>query len=287
MRVSYPRRRSGTSAPRRPVRCAHREASALAFAALLLVAPTLTQAQDARVPIQNVQRDVSRLQDSQPALRQGLQGLDEIASRLDSTQQKLQTWTTQLETRGGAVDPNALVQSVLRESYLQTTEDLRFFSEKVKSFNATKKAMRDHLARLRQSAQGLGSESRRGALDASLARMDGVAQELDQIGGGLQATQRRLSTQAAQLERLSREPPSGNIQEVIYQTLKESIEATNRDKAYYLKKLQERNKLAETLAASQKALADSAASMAQQEKGSSKDKGSATTKSTGPIRRYP
>jgi hypothetical protein len=28
--------------------------------------------------------------------------------------------------QGGAVDPNALVQEVLRESYMQTTEDLRF-----------------------------------------------------------------------------------------------------------------------------------------------------------------
>jgi hypothetical protein len=31
-----------------------------------------------------------------------------------------------------AMDPNALVQQVLRESYLQTTEDLRHFAEKVK-----------------------------------------------------------------------------------------------------------------------------------------------------------
>ena len=259
----------------------------LALAALLPVAPTLAQAQDARIPIQNVQRDVSRLQDSQPALRQSLQGLDEIASRLDSSQQKLQTWTAQLETRGGAVDPSALVQSVLRESYLQTTEDLRFFSEKVKHFNATKKVMREHLARLRQSAGSLGTGSRGAALDASLARMDGVAQRLDQIGGGLEATQKRLSTQAAQLERLSREPPSGNIAEILFLTIKESLQELNKDKAYYLKKLEERNKLAEALAATQKALADSAAAMAQQEKDSGKSKGSATTKSDAPVRRYP
>ena len=39
-------------------------------------------------------------------------------------------------------DPNALVQSVLRESYLQTTEDLKFYAEKVKNFNEMKKEIR-------------------------------------------------------------------------------------------------------------------------------------------------
>jgi len=48
-----------------------------------------------------------------------------------------------------AVDPNALVQFVLRESYLQTTEDLRFFAEKVKYFNECKKIVRDYLQKLR------------------------------------------------------------------------------------------------------------------------------------------
>ena len=50
---------------------------------------------------------------------------------------------------GGAIDPNALVQEVLRESYLQTTEDLEFFAEKVKYFNDFKKAIRDYLDDLR------------------------------------------------------------------------------------------------------------------------------------------
>jgi hypothetical protein len=47
---------------------------------------------------------------------------------------------------GGAVDPNALVQEVLRESYLQTTEDLRFYAEKVKSFNGMKSELTDRLS---------------------------------------------------------------------------------------------------------------------------------------------
>jgi hypothetical protein len=47
---------------------------------------------------------------------------------------------------GGPVDPNALVQSVLKESYLQTTEDLRFYADKVKHFNDLKKELREELS---------------------------------------------------------------------------------------------------------------------------------------------
>jgi hypothetical protein len=47
------------------------------------------------------------------------------------------------------VDPNALVQHVLRESYLQTTADLRYYAEKVKYINQSKKAIREYLQALR------------------------------------------------------------------------------------------------------------------------------------------
>lgn len=52
-------------------------------------------------------------------------------------------------SNGGSVDPNALVQQVLRESYLQTTEDLRFYADKVKHFNEMKKEIREFLNELR------------------------------------------------------------------------------------------------------------------------------------------
>jgi len=48
-----------------------------------------------------------------------------------------------------AADVNALIQEVLRESYKETTEDLRFYAEKVRYFNQCKKAIRDYLAALR------------------------------------------------------------------------------------------------------------------------------------------
>jgi len=48
-------------------------------------------------------------------------------------------------------DPNLLVQWVLRESYLQTTEDLRDYAEKVRYFNSVKKAIREYLQALRKA----------------------------------------------------------------------------------------------------------------------------------------
>ena len=49
----------------------------------------------------------------------------------------------------GTVDPNALVQLVLREAYVQSTEDLKYYAEKVKYFNTQKKMVRDYLQKLR------------------------------------------------------------------------------------------------------------------------------------------
>ena len=63
-----------------------------------------------------------------------------------------------------SVDPNALVQAVLRESYLQTTEDLRFYAEKVRYFNNLKKAVREYLSALREfRAKVLSTARERGA----------------------------------------------------------------------------------------------------------------------------
>lgn len=66
------------------------------------------------------------------------------------------------ERKGGVppTDPNALVQAVLRESYLQTTEDLRFYAEKVRYFNDQKKAIRDYSSALRHAEAAVKSSLR-------------------------------------------------------------------------------------------------------------------------------
>ena len=76
---------------------------------------------------------------------------------------------------GAAVDPNALVQHVLRESYLETTEDLGSFAEKVKYFNEAKKELREAITELREQGLDAGAwEEKLAALgdDAQLANVD-------------------------------------------------------------------------------------------------------------------
>jgi len=56
---------------------------------------------------------------------------------------------TEPEPTPRAIDANALVQHVLRESYLQTTEDLRYYAEKVRYHNKLRKESRAYLGALR------------------------------------------------------------------------------------------------------------------------------------------
>jgi hypothetical protein len=62
-------------------------------------------------------------------------------------------------------DVNGLVQFVLRESYLQTTEDLRRYAEKVRYFNQLKKHIREELCRARQHLSAYGEASSRDEIE--------------------------------------------------------------------------------------------------------------------------
>ena len=83
------------------------------------------------------------------------------AVRLGDSDQLRSRWAdfvAEAAANGAAIDPNALVQYVLRESYLQTTEDLRFYAEKVRYFNEAKKLLRDYLNKLREFEQSMKDE---------------------------------------------------------------------------------------------------------------------------------
>jgi len=76
-------------------------------------------------------------------------------------------------------DINQLVQWVLRESYTSTTEDLRFFAEKVKFYNDAKKQVRDELHGAREAIgeddshiKGLEAKLNSVGDDAQLANVD-------------------------------------------------------------------------------------------------------------------
>ncbi len=55
----------------------------------------------------------------------------------------------------GGGDPTALVEAVLRESYLEQTMELRAYADKVKFYNAAKKMGREQLVRARERMAGL------------------------------------------------------------------------------------------------------------------------------------
>ena len=89
-------------------------------------------------------------------------GLDEVVKllRANRAAEAQRQWTQVVPLTGlrSEVDVNALIQWVLRQSYLQTNEDLRLYADKVRYFNEAKKALRDELARLRDertAARGL------------------------------------------------------------------------------------------------------------------------------------
>ncbi len=50
----------------------------------------------------------------------------------------------------GGVDVNALVQAVLREAYMENTQDLHFYAQKVRFYNQLKKMIRDEVTKARE-----------------------------------------------------------------------------------------------------------------------------------------
>jgi hypothetical protein len=76
-----------------------------------------------------------------------------------------ETGNTEVSAFKGADDPLALVQFVLRESYLETTEDLRAYAEKVRYFNECKKAVRRYLTALREFKASVLSAARERGVD--------------------------------------------------------------------------------------------------------------------------
>lgn len=73
-------------------------------------------------------------------------------------------------------DINELVQWVLRESYVSTTEDLRSYAEKVKFYNEAKKQVRDELHGAREAL---------GEVDSHI---DGLEGQLNSVGDDAQLT---------------------------------------------------------------------------------------------------
>ncbi|MBI5510357.1 MAG: hypothetical protein HY903_16500 [Deltaproteobacteria bacterium] len=68
---------------------------------------------------------------------------------------------------GSATDVNALVEFVLRESYMETNKDLAFYAQKVRFYNELKKQIRDELTKAREFLATMAGSAAETAVDWS------------------------------------------------------------------------------------------------------------------------
>jgi hypothetical protein len=84
--------------------------------------------------------------------------LGSMIARGESNEVILRKWKAMLVGANDQnMDINALVQSVMKEAYLQQTEDLKQYQEKVQYFNETKKKIRDEQDKVRKATITSGS----------------------------------------------------------------------------------------------------------------------------------
>jgi hypothetical protein len=104
------------------------------------------------------------------------------------------------ELAGGAVpiDINALIQFILRESYLEKQEDLKFYAAKVKYYNELKKMIREMIYELRDQ---LASDIPR-ALEIQLEKMiEDLEDDLQSAGDDAQLANIDLQNKLQKLAR--------------------------------------------------------------------------------------
>ena len=89
------------------------------------------------------------LNGSQRARLQGVIG-DLKRGQKATAQARWRAFMAEVHGGGIPVDIDALVQYVIRQSYLETNNDLKFYADKVRHCNEMKKAIRDHLAEVRK-----------------------------------------------------------------------------------------------------------------------------------------
>jgi len=130
-------------------------------------------------------------------------------------------WTLFIENQanaGGLIDPNALVQLVLREAYLSTTEDLRFYAEKVRYFNQAQKQIREALADARAVEASLATPTLKSRMEAHITELE---RRLNSLGDDGQLAnvdlQNVLQKQQETLQMMS------NIFKILYDTAQSVI----------------------------------------------------------------
>ncbi|MBN1960469.1 MAG: hypothetical protein JW841_05945 [Deltaproteobacteria bacterium] len=75
-------------------------------------------------------------------------------------QKRWSEFVNKMAVNGGCIDPNALVQQVLRDAYLSSTEDLHLFAKKVKFYNEIRKQIRAELKAARDCLKPLPNDAK-------------------------------------------------------------------------------------------------------------------------------
>ena len=149
--------------------------------------------------------------------------LDQVikALRSDDNERATEKWISFIENQanaGGTIDVNTLVQLVLREAYLSSTEDLRFYAEKVRYFNQAKKQIRDALAHARAVEATLAIATLKSKMEAHITALE---TRLNSLGDDAQLAnvdlQNILQKQQQTLQMMS------NISKMLYDTAQSVI----------------------------------------------------------------
>jgi iron-sulfur cluster repair protein YtfE (RIC family) len=87
-----------------------------------------------------------------------------------------------------AIDIDAIVQYILRAAYQDASEDLYFYADKVKQYNAIKKEIRKYLSEIREVIAQI--KVQKTSLEQELETLDDLSQEMNMaLQNQLQKTQ--------------------------------------------------------------------------------------------------
>jgi len=103
-------------------------------------------------------------------------------------------------------DVNAIVLQVLRQSYLETTEDLQFYASKIKAINEQKKQLRAQIQETRQQLAHAKNAQDKTALEKMVEKLEQVLQDLED-----QSTESQFKIQVLMSDYQQAEQAASNI----------------------------------------------------------------------------
>lgn len=112
---------------------------------------------------------VKRASSNKEALGNGAHEYLGHGNKVDAHKQVTQGWEGAVQAGLPKGDIHAIVQWVLRESYLDTLQDMAFYADKVRFFNETKRAIRAELKEANAAFAGMAGQADDATLDPPFA----------------------------------------------------------------------------------------------------------------------